>query len=340
MGYRLTRENIDSVLQLLSKKYLIFAPKRFAAGGHFSDTDLVRYGEIESVADIIFNEKSAQSFKEALIPITQTLFYFTEEQVKEPDPPAKAVLVFLRSCDLHAVKRLDEIYLHNGPEDYYYKRVRDNIRFALIGCPDAFETCFCADMGTNRSENYDFSIDPMDDSYLIDCRNDEWKKLFADAAAQTLDVTPAFASTTRTQVNIPDDLSADAASAAIWEEYDARCINCGRCNFVCPTCTCYTMQDLFYTDNGRVGERRRVWASCMVDGFTDVAGGGCYRQKNGQRMRFKALHKVLDYKQRFGCHMCVGCGRCDDVCPEYISFSHIINRLQDAAKEVLKDAAK
>ena len=32
--------------------------------------------------------------------------------------------------------------------------------------------------------------------------------------------------------------------------------------------------------------------------------------------------------------MCVGCGRCDDVCPEYISFSHCLNRLSDAMKEV------
>ena len=53
----------------------------------------------------------------------------------------------------------------------------------------------------------------------------------------------------------------------------------------CPTCTCFTMQDLFYSENGKVGERRRIWASCMVDGFTDVAGGGSYRKKNGERIR-------------------------------------------------------
>ena len=92
-----------------------------------------------------------------------------------------------------------------------------------------------------------------------------------------------------------------------------------------------------YTDNGKVGERRRVQASCMVDGFTDVAGGGCYRAKNGDRMRFKVLHKVLDYKQRFGYHMCVGCGRCDDICPEYISFSGAVNKLDQAMTEVETD---
>ena len=102
----------------------------------------------------------------------------------------------------------------------------------------------------------------------------------------------------------------------------------------------YPPQDIFYTDNGKIGERRRVSASCMVDGYTDVAGGGAQRQKNGQRMRFRVLHKVYDYKKRFGYHMCTGCGRCDDACPEYISFSHCINKLESAVKEVSEYAKK
>ena len=91
------------------------------------------------------------------------------------------------------------------------------------------------------------------------------------------------------------------------------------------------MQDLFYTENGKAGERRRVWSSCMVDGFTDVAGGS-YRKQQGERMRFKVLHKVLDFRQRFGYDMCVGCGRCDAVCPEYISFAEAVNCLGQAKK--------
>ena len=72
----------------------------------------------------------------------------------------------------------------------------------------------------------------------------------------------------------------------------------------------------------------------MIDGYTDVAGGGSYRRKNGQRMRFKVLHKVFHFKKRTGFHMCVGCGRCDAICPEYISYSDCVNRLGDAMKEV------
>ena len=91
--------------------------------------------------------------------------------------------------------------------------------------------------------------------------------------------------------------------------------------------------DIFYKDNAKVGERRRVWASCQIDGYTDMAGGHGFRQSNADRMRFKVMHKIYDYEKRFGYPMCVGCGRCDDVCPEYISYSNLVNRL---AKEESK----
>jgi len=72
----------------------------------------------------------------------------------------------------------------------------------------------------------------------------------------------------------------------------------------------------------------------MVDGFTEVAGGAGCRKAYGERMRFKVLHKTLDFKKRNGYQMCVGCGRCDDVCPEYISFSGCLNKLEEAMEEV------
>ena len=190
-------------------------------------------------------------------------------------------------------------------------------------------------MGTNVSTNYDMSIDPQPDgTYLVDCKDEAWTQQLETAEVPRLEVIPNHVEENDVTVKIPEHLTAEVAKSTMWKEYDSRCINCGRCNFVCPTCTCFTMQDLFYSENGKVGERRRVWASCMVDGFTDVAGGGSYRKKNGERMRFKVLHKVLDYKQRNGYHMCVGCGRCDDICPEYISFSGCINKLDNAMAEV------
>ncbi|MDR3160139.1 MAG: anaerobic sulfite reductase subunit AsrA [Spirochaetaceae bacterium] len=331
MGFYISPAGLNRVLARLREEYDLFAPRRFERGHAFSGMDQVRYAPVTGIEEVVFDQKSAYSFKECLLPITQNLFFFTEEQVKVSNPPSKRRILFLRSCDIHSIKRLDAHYLGNGREDYYYRRIRQGIRIVLMGCRTPFESCFCTAMGTNRPDAYDMYIEAADDGYLIDCKTPEWDRLFDEYPRETREVCPAFVNETtaltETVDAIPEHLGPEAAALPLWDEYDSRCINCGRCNFVCPTCGCYTMQDIFFSDNGKAGERRRVWASCMVDGFTDVAGGGSYRQKNGQRMRFKVLHKILDFKKRFGYHLCVGCGRCDDICPEYISFSHIINTL-------------
>lgn len=334
MGYQLSILEFDQILESLKKDHVIYAPKRSVGKGHFSDTDLIKYEEINSVREIEFKEKSRFSFKEVLIPISQTLFYFTETATTEPETRKKGAVIFLRSCDLHSMKRLDEMYLNNGPEDYYYKQLRENVKFVLMGCEKSFENCFCVSMGTNSCDNYDFSVelDQEQEQVYVNSHCDDISKLLK--GCEEIEVLPKYVTENDVKVELPEDVDLSLFESEIWDEYNARCISCGRCNFVCPTCTCYTMQDIFYEDNGRVGERRRVWASCHVDGFTGMAGGHAFRIKKSQRMRFKVLHKVYDYKKRFGYHMCTGCGRCDDVCPEYISFSNSINKLTKACKEV------
>jgi len=332
MGYRLNKKDVNKIFEDLSKEYVIYAPKLFEGEGTYSDTNRVRYGEVKTIDDIVFDKKAEYSHKEVLLPISETLFYFTEDSIKEADARKKGAIIFLRSCDLHAIKRTDDIYLKNGQEDYYYKRLRENTKFILMGCENSFENCFCVSMGTNTTNEYDAYIKANGNDVYIDAKNEEVNKLFNDY--EKTEVEPDFVTSNSVKVSIPENLSLDVMKSEMWKEYSSRCIACGRCNFVCPTCTCFTMQDIFYTDNGKAGERRRVWASCHVDGFTNMAGGHSFRLDKGQRMRFKVLHKVHDYKKKWGYHMCVGCGRCDDICPEYISFSNCINKLKNGMEEV------
>jgi anaerobic sulfite reductase subunit A len=297
----------------------------FAGEGRFSDTDLVKYSEIDSIQEICFDKKSEFSPKEVMLPITQTMFYFTEKEFKVPDIADKGIIVFLRSCDLHSVKRVDEIYLRNKYQDMYYKRIRDKVKFVVMGCPTSFENCFCVSMGTNKTDDYHMGLNLNNDSVELHINEEEFKSIFSGEET-VFDIK--FVEENKVKVNVPENISlSEVKDLELWREYDKRCVACGKCNFVCPTCTCSTTQDIFYSENENTGERRRVWASCHVDGFTDMAGGHTFRQKHGDRMRFKTMHKISDFKRRFGYHMCTGCGRCDDVCPEYISFSNCVNKL-------------
>lgn len=325
MGYQLSKENANMLFSSWCEKYDVFAPKLMVGEGCFSDTNIVRYGKVNSLDEIEWNKKSDYSFKEVLLRINETLFYFTEDQTSVPKGQEKDILIFLRACDLHAVKRLDEIYLRNGYEDFYYARIRKHAKFVLMGCQNTCENGFCVSMGTNIADNYDAYIKVDGDVVNMDLHWDALVKDVKDATEVNVEVD--YVTENKEKVTLPKNLSNESFNNPIFQEYGDRCITCGRCNFVCPTCTCFTMQDIFYKDNAKVGERRRVWASCQIDGYTDMAGGHSFRMSKGDRFRFKVMHKIYDFEKRFGYPMCIGCGRCDDVCPEYISYSNCINRL-------------
>ncbi|MBV4417782.1 anaerobic sulfite reductase subunit AsrA [Clostridium tyrobutyricum] len=325
MGYSTTTEKFDEFLNSIGGEYNIYAPVDMEGMGRFSDTDSVRYEKIKSIADIEFVRKSDFSPKEVLLPITQTLFYFTEDSVKEPKISDKKILLFLRSCDIHAIKRLDQIYLKSGFEDIYYKELRQKVKLVLMECEHSFENCFCTSMNSNKTDEYNMFVRYRDGKVFVECRDECFGKYFENT--ETCDLKPEFVEENDINVNVPENVDESIIKSPVWKEYSSRCIACGRCNVVCGTCTCFSMQDIFYSENKNAGERRRVWSSCEVDGYTDIAGGHSFRQDKGDRMRFKVLHKISDFKKRFGYNMCVGCGRCDDSCPEYISFSKCINKL-------------
>jgi len=335
MGWKLTNTAFNDLIVRLQAEYTILGPKRFEKRGRFSDTDLIRYDEVDYIEDIVWKKKSTFSPKEVVFPITQTLFYFTEEEFREPWMDDKKSLVFLRPCDINGIRRLDMIYLRNGGQaDFYYRHLRERIRFVLMECREGFDNCFCVSMQSNSTTDYDMAVRFGQDEVMLEIRNEEFTSYFNPDIHQ-VDFTPEFVRENKIKVRVPqvEEMPVEVYSHGMWDEYKSRCIACGRCNTTCITCSCHTTTDIFYDDNINVGERRRTWASCLVDGFTDMAGGISFRPDNGSRTRFKALHKIYDFKKRFGEHMCVGCGRCDDNCPEYISYSNCINRLTEVVDE-------
>lgn len=333
MKIKLSKENFNEKLKTLSNEYKILAPVSLEYMGTFSDTDVVRYKEVSSLDEMELNRKSNFSAKEIVFPITQILFYFTENEFKESDINDKKLLIFLRACDINAMKRLDEIYLKNGiDEDYYYKKLREKVKFVLVGCRESFRNCFCVSMDSNKTDNYSMGIKIDDNEVFLEIKDKDLNIFNGEKCEFEID----FVKENLFNIEVPqiDKInSKEISKHEMWQEYNSRCIACGRCNFVCPTCSCFTMQDVFYKENEKVGERRRIWAGCQVDGFTSMAGGHEFRKTKGERMRFKTMHKIYDFNKRFGYNMCVGCGRCDDACPQYISFSKCIEKVNEISKE-------
>lgn len=328
MKIKIDIKEFDNILKKISDKYKVIAPVSIPFSGTFSDTDVIRYEEVKSIKEIEFGKKSQFTAKEVVMPVTETLFYYTEDEQKVPSIDERKSLVFMRSCDIHGLNRIDNVYLKNGIEpDFYYKRLRDKVKIVVMGCEESFRNCFCVSFGTNKTEEYSLGIKVVKDDVYIDVVDDEFKDIFV---GKEVDFNIEFVSSNGVTVTLPEELNPlEVAKAELWREYDYRCIACGRCNLSCPTCSCFTMQDVVSQDNYKCGERRRVGASCQIPGFSLMAGGHEVRVKNGDRMRYRTMHKMYDYGKRFGPQMCVGCGRCDDVCPQYISLSTAMNKVTE-----------
>lgn len=345
MAIKITPEEFSLLLQRLNKKWRVFAPVAEFRGGRFSDTDNIIYQQISRWKDLVWQEKSHMSPNTIISPITETLFYFDKDTIQIADTDTTPILIFARACDINAMSRLDYMYLSNGNNsDYSYQLLRKHIRFVLIECEKSFENCFCVSMGSNRTDNFSAAM-RFSDSGADVFINDDFFEEALQGLGQTIEYSPSFISENHEKVVTPDSVCDDPQKIReviighqLWNDYESRCISCGRCTTGCPTCTCYSVFDVAYDENPQRGERRRQWASCMIPGFSDMAGGHGFREKVSERLRYRALHKVNDYKARNGVeHMCIGCGRCDDRCPQYIKFSHIINKMTAAVRHALSE---
>jgi len=342
MSYKISLKDSENLFKALSAKYDIYAPKRFVGQGRWSDTDVIKYAKVNSFAEVEYQKRSTYPMKEVIAPIQQALFYFTEDEYRASKVSEKPILVFARSCDINAIKVQTRIFLGNGGfTDMYYKRMRDRVKFILTECHGGEDTCFCVSMGTNTTDEYSLAARFNEDSMFFEVKEPEFEDFFK--GYESVSFKPEFVTKNELSITIPEIKDRDTINKLkehpMWKEFNGRCISCGACTAACSTCTCFTTKDIIYTDNGEVGERRRINASCQIADFATVAGGGDYRKTAGDRMRYKMLHKFHDYKARFkDSHMCVGCGRCTERCPEFISITHTLNKMSKAIDEINKEA--
>ena len=340
MGYKIDNVKVNEILSELSKEYDINAPKRFAKQGRYSDTDIIRYDIVTKAEDIVFDEKSDFPAKEVLSPITQTLYYFTEDEYRESKEKSKKILIFMRPCDVNAMEHQNKIYLQNGGFcDTFYKRLQEKIKIVLMECKTGWDTCFCVSMGSNKTDEYAVAVRAEEDGWQVEVKDEALAAYFT---GEENEFTPEFVTENEITVTIPEIKNKTVLNALkkhpMWKEYDSRCLSCGACTIACATCTCFTTTDIAYNENANVGERRRTAASCQIAGFTDMAGGHSFRPTAGDRMRYKVLHKFHDYKARFkDYHMCVGCGRCIDRCPEFITITGAVEKMAKAIEEIEKE---
>ena len=236
---------------------------------------------------------------------------------------------------------MDNIFLRQ-PVDTYYKAHRDRGIIVTFACNNPEETCFCTAFGIDPSEASpasDVATWEKGDYLYLEAKSEKGERLLNSVATLLEDGDMADLEELKNSIkakvaNLPlkalDPKKITKAQQEIfdmedfWGDISKKCLACGSCTFVCPTCHCYDVKDY---DGGNSGERYRCWDSCMISDFTRMAHGNP-RTSQLQRVRQRFMHKLVYYpKNHDGLYSCVGCGRCVEKCPVGLNIVRVIKRL-------------
>ena len=304
-------------------------------------TDLQKPGsyrvEKTSRAALFDHSVGAHSFKPFVFPPAIRLFTARRSNGSIDFEPAdgaapRVALIGVRPCDLAALELRDRISVDRDPA---YTARRNNIFVVAVNCTRAGGNCFCASMGTGPAAKtgFDLLLTEVDGEFVVETGSDAGAAVLAaiphaqasdiDAARAENAVRDAAAQMGRSIdiSNLRETLYASADHPR-WEETAKRCMTCGNCTMVCPTCFCTTVEDT--TDlGGESAERWRRWDSCFTLSFSYVAGGSV-RKSSMSRYRQWLTHKFAAWQDQFGTAGCVGCGRCITWCPSGIDLTEEI----------------
>jgi len=245
------------------------------------------------------------------------------------------------ACDIHALKILDLLYLSDYADPYYAAN-RRNLTVVGFGCtPD--DKCFCRSLGTSSvDDGFDLFLTPLEGRLMVtvgSARGDEIvqrsRDSFEPASRQdTRDYLERLRQREREfrlSLDVTDlpyllELKRDDP---VWDELGKKCLCCGSCSMVCPTCSCFDVSDEL-GEGGRAC-RLRCWDACLYRDYAVVAGGHNFRGDRADRVRNRYYHKQEAFVREFGKPSCVGCGRCIENCPTGINVVEVFRYVRGEA---------
>jgi len=336
---------------LRNQGYRVIAP-------HY-DGVAVAYAEIETAADLpqgwsdeaeggkvrysksvspsrFATSQGVQGWKRYLYPPRQLLFSAERAgsgfRVVEPkNKEAPMAFLGVRSCELRAIAIQDHLFSQNGFAEPGYLGRRRGALIIAVECSRAVSTCFCASAdGPEIEAGFDLKLNELaSGDYLAEAGSEKGlvllahlilrdpdKAELAEAAGQA---EAAKAGQCRQLDPEAKDLLARNLESGRWRKVAERCLTCGNCTMVCPTCFCTTVEDV--TDlTGTHAERWRSWDSCFTIDYAHIAGGSL-RQEASARYRQWITHKLSTWHGQFDSSGCVGCGRCIAWCPVGIDIT-------------------
>jgi len=328
------KDRIVSLLDELIAAYDVFAPVR--------RDDLVLFDRIASGSQALLDFANSRRLpKEVFFPPSEVMFIHDGTQVEVPTFGAERVLFGVRPCDARSFLLLDRVFASGDSDDPYYADKREHTTVVGIGCNRPLSTCFCTSVGGGPfdDQGLDLLLSDLGDRYLVETLSERGKTLLegnvllTEATQVDLSEKEGIArqaaervtSTVATE-GLPEKLEG-MYEDPFWDALHEKCLGCGVCAYVCPTCHCFDVLD---ETEGCRGRRVRIWDTCQFALFTLHASGHNPRTSGRERMRQRIMHKFRYFVDNYGEIACVGCGRCIRNCPVNMDLRQILEGIMES----------
>jgi formate hydrogenlyase subunit 6/NADH:ubiquinone oxidoreductase subunit I len=322
-------EKLFDILKQNSKT--IYAPA--SKNGKVSFKEAERFSGI--TADCI---QTTQSSKEVAFPRTELILAYTRNKegmsvkgIDLKDIP-EIILWGVRPCDARGIGQLSAIFNWDYKDEIYNNRLS---RVTVFGfsCSKADEYCFCTSVGGNpgNTEGSDILFTQLgeDEDFLAEILTEKGSAVVSLASG--LFEKAGVIEKERFLADVPVRFNREEIRQKLekyfdseqWIEQSLKCLGCGACAYVCPTCACFDIQD---EAHGKSGTRVRCWDSCGFSLFTLHTSGHNPREVQSQRWRQRIMHKFSYMPDRLSVYGCTGCGRCSRACPADMNIlEHLIS---------------
>lgn len=328
--YQLNNKQLPSFIDHLKKQGTVFAP-------HKKGEASFSFGEVEDPSLVVLNySRTLNSVKKYFLPPREQLLSFSKTDnsfQKGSFKNEKKIFLGVHSYDMKAVLKLDYNFSQGNPEENYLLRRQNSSFIGVSFMPDEYHFGQSVGIPLHDTEGFDIYLEQNSDGYTVKIITEKGEKLIDgfDRVSKAKDISSnhvQFQNKLKYNYNRLPEVFEQSWNAAVWEEVSKKCVGCGTCNLVCPTCYCFDVEDNLDLSL-QTGTRDRSWDGCMLNGFAAVAGGENFRETLAERQRHRVHRKFKYISDITGELWCVGCGRCTAYCTAGISIVEIVNQLCD-----------